>query len=254
MSRMSREITFRIDSWTPETIPMERLGEYLVELGRLYGESASVHFKKLKRGSTVIVSAVSEPAVPKVEKRLAQARQVQAPADVVRTYRRIDQMLAEDNAVGAVRFGRSNVVPFPGREREKPVDYSLVREEGFIEGELVRLGGIDKSVHLQLQDGETLYTNIVTNRETARELGRLIFGPVVRLWGAGAWRRAAEGTWALDSFKVGRFEVLSDRDLTAVVADLQAVSGNAWHLEQDPIEALLRMRAGEPPAPRKRSQ
>ncbi|NNM71417.1 hypothetical protein [Enterovirga aerilata] len=251
---MSREITFRIDSWTPETIPMERLGEYLVELGRLYGESASVHFKRLKKGSTVIVSAVAEPAVPKVERRLAQARQIQAPADVVRIYRRIDQMLAEDNAVGVVRFGRGNVVPFPGREREMPVDYGVVREEGFIEGELVRLGGIDKSVHLQLQDGDTLYTNVVTNRETARELGKLIFGPIIRLWGTGAWRRSAEGGWALDSFKVGRFEVLSEQDLTEVIADLQAVPGNSWHLEQDPIDALLRMRAGEPPAARKRSQ
>jgi hypothetical protein len=242
---MSRELIFKIDAWTPETLPMERLGQYLVELARLYGEPARVPFRKLRKGSAILVSDIDEPAIPKVEKRLALARGPQAPQDIVQPFRRIDQMLADDNAVGVVRFPKGGViVAFPGRDRPKPIDYGAVREEGFIEGELVRIGGRDLTVHLQLQDGDTLYTNIVTNRETARELGSLIFGPTVRLHGTGTWRRSEDNGWWLESFKVARFDVLDGRDLTDTVAALRSIGGSRWHEEDDPVATLLQSRHG----------
>lgn len=243
---MEREITFRISSWTPETLPMARLGQYLVELARLYGEPANVHFKRVRKGSAVLVSSVDEPAVPKVERRLNQARSPEAPAEIAQAFGQIDQMLADDNATGAVRVGRSNnVVVFPGRNRPAPVAYGLVRQDGFLDGELVRIGGRDRTVHLQLQDGDRVHGNIMTDRETARSLGKLIFGPTLRLWGAGSWRRSPAGDWTVEAFRVARFEVLDDRDLVEAVSALQSVPGNGWHLDPDPLSTILRSRNGD---------
>lgn len=53
---MTREIEFKVDSWTPATLPQGRLGEYLIEVAKLYGESASVHFEKLRKGTAILVS------------------------------------------------------------------------------------------------------------------------------------------------------------------------------------------------------
>jgi hypothetical protein len=243
---MSREIIFRIDVWTPETLPMERLGQYLIEIARLYGEQHNVHFQKLKKGSAVLVSIIDEPAVPKVERRLALARSPQAPADVAEAFRRVDQMLADDNATGAVRFSRGGViVAFPGRDRPKPVDYGPIREEGFVEGEIVRIGGRDRTVHVHLQDGDTVYTTIVTDRDTARELGPLIFGPIVRLHGTGTWRRGPDAAWTLELFRIARVEVLEEKSMPETIAQLRAIQGSTWNEEEDPIAALLRSRRGE---------
>lgn len=41
----SQSLDFSIDVFSPETIPMSRLAEYLYELAALYGSQAFVHFK-----------------------------------------------------------------------------------------------------------------------------------------------------------------------------------------------------------------
>ena len=252
---MIREIEFKIDAWTPETIPQERLGAYLVELAKLYGEASSVQFHRLRKGSAILVSRVLDTAAPKVERRLASIRTGEAPKDAVEAYRRLDDMLAEDNAIATLRPGKGcEVIAFPGRTRPQPIEYGPIREEGFIEGEIVRIGGRDKSVHITLQSGDDVYTNIETNRDTARELGKLLYGPVVRFWGTGTWRRSGEGEWALERFVVARFEEIAERDFAAALPDLRAVHGSEWNLVDDPVAALLASRQGEEPSISKRKR
>jgi hypothetical protein len=47
------EYTFRIDVFTPETMPMARLAEYLAELSKLVGHSQSTHFDRVAPGMRV---------------------------------------------------------------------------------------------------------------------------------------------------------------------------------------------------------
>jgi hypothetical protein len=49
-----------IDSFTPETIPMSRLAEYMASLAELLGHSEHVHFGKLKPGSLSVAALVDE--------------------------------------------------------------------------------------------------------------------------------------------------------------------------------------------------
>lgn len=242
---MGTEVTFKIDSWTPKTLPLERLGQYLVELAALYGETSSVHFQGLRKGSAVLVSYIDEPAVPKVHSRISKARRFYAPADIGATFEKIDRMLAADNAKAVMRLNAVEpaVIAFPGRDRERPVDYGTIRKHGFIDGELVRIGGRDETVHLQLQDGETLHTNLMTDRELARRLSPMLYGPTLRLWGMGRWRRDEAAGWVVESFRVERFETLDgNEDLAAVIDRLQAIPGSHWREESDPIGALLKAR------------
>jgi len=243
---MSTELEFKIDAWTPATIPQARLGQYLIELAKLYGESESVRFLKLRKGSAVLVSLVADHARPKVERRLYEIRTGSAVKDAVEAFQRIDDMLALDNATAVVRgLENGRVVQFPGRERPKPIDYGAIREDGFIEGEIVRIGGRDQSVHITLQDGDTTYTTIETNRDMARRLGPLIFGPTVRLWGNATWRRGPTDGWQLERFVVASFEEVS-ASLYDVIDSLQAIGGSKWGDETDPTKSLLNLRHGQP--------
>lgn len=51
---MDDEYVFWIDAYTPATIPMERLAEYLTALAKMLGHGGSVHFNRLEKGSTKV--------------------------------------------------------------------------------------------------------------------------------------------------------------------------------------------------------
>jgi len=46
------EYRFKIDAYTPDTMPMSRLAEYMRELSEMLGEPSAVHFERLEPGST----------------------------------------------------------------------------------------------------------------------------------------------------------------------------------------------------------
>ena len=78
-----KEFRFRIDAFTPDTLPMERLAEYMTDLARMLGEPASVHFVRLDPGSTVLIQRIDEEAEPKVRHRVRTVRSGEGPADAL---------------------------------------------------------------------------------------------------------------------------------------------------------------------------
>ena len=45
--RKALEYRFEIDAFTPDTIPMARLAQYLGDIARMMGQEASVHFARV---------------------------------------------------------------------------------------------------------------------------------------------------------------------------------------------------------------
>ena len=52
------EYVLRIDAFTPDTMPMARLAEYLGALARLLGHAEHTHFVRLEEGSAKLVHRV----------------------------------------------------------------------------------------------------------------------------------------------------------------------------------------------------
>ena len=90
---MSEHYEFSLDAFTPSTIPMARLAEYLRELAALLGSPEKVHFRRIMSGSVRIVATVEREAAPKVRARLQNARDPEGPKEVRRPFERIDEML-----------------------------------------------------------------------------------------------------------------------------------------------------------------
>ena len=205
------KFNFRITAYTPETIPMSRLAEYMSQYAALMGSNTHVHFDKLKKGSTVLCARVEHEGVPKVEQRLQQAGRDDATADVARSYNTINGYLRVDNAQGSIkREGGAQIIKFPGCKQPLPQRIGPIKEAGQLEGEIVRVGGKDRTIHALLigPDGEE-YKLTTTSRDMAKELGKHLFS-AVRVNGTGTWFRNEEGQWELEGFTVQDFEPLCE--------------------------------------------
>lgn len=233
------------DSYTPATIPMERLAEYMAALAKLLGETASVHFADVVEGSTALKARIDEPAQPKVRDRVHAIRTGSAPADARKAYQMLDEMLRADNAYGSLSGGEGVVVPFPGKRRPEPIVYGPFRQDGSLDGEVYRIGGKDDTKHINIRSGERDISVLVASEAVALRLRHHLFQGQLRFYGAGTWFRHGDGRWELRSFRVTDFEPLGDESLTEVVDRLRAVSGNGLHDLRDPVGKILAERGGE---------
>jgi hypothetical protein len=244
---MNTEYQFRIaDSYTPGTLPMERLGEYIAALAKLLGERDSVHFRGVVEGSAILVADIDIPAQPKVRSRIEAVRDGRGPQDATKAFAELDEMLRKDNATGTLS-GDSGavVVQFPGRDRPEPLSFGPFQQDGTLDGQLIHIGGRDKTVHAQLRDGPVIHTGLYCTPELARRIGPYILGPILRVHGTGTWLRGGDGTWLLQRFRFIDFEILDDAPLDEVVERLRSVKGSGWGDVPDPVRALLEQRNGD---------
>ena len=243
---MNKTYTLYINAYSPETIPMARLAEYMQRLAKLLGHEDSVHFESVKPGSTQLAVRIEHEQVPKVSERLETIVQGEPSLEVAKARDELDRLLASDNASGFIYEGAdrgAEIIAFPGATRPKPVSYGPFTEEGTLDGVLFSIGGADQTVHLQLQNGDVKYTGLETNRETARRLAKHLYEPI-RVSGSGRWFREPDGTWTLKRFRVTTFEALKKADLREAVDDLRTIDDGDWKAMDDPIAALQALRDG----------
>lgn len=243
---MTDQYVFHIsDSYTPETIPMERLAEYMGALAKLLGETASVHFSEVFDASTALRAEVDSPAQPKVHERISGLRTGDPAPDVAKAFNVLDEMLRKDNAYGSLTEGDQPgavVIAFPGKKKPLPAPFGPFRQEGSLDGRVYRIGGKDATKHVAIGDGDREF-NLETNEALALELRHHLFGETLRFHGTGIWYRQAGGEWELRKFKVISFDVLEDTPLQDVIARLRSAPSDLRRLD-DPSKQLLEDRHG----------
>ena len=221
----TEEYRLKIEAYTPDTMPMERLAKYLSELAQMLGERTSVHFVRLDHGSTSIVHRIEREAIPKIRTRTAAVRRGIGPRDSVYAYRKINKMLREDNGTAIWREENTSeeILVFPGRnDAEEAV--SGISQRGSIDGEVIRVGGFQKIVPIILKREEEELSGCWANRIVAKALARKLFEPV-RLFGTGRWNRDDDGKWNLHIFRVENFTPLRDASLSEALSEIRAIGG-----------------------------
>jgi hypothetical protein len=243
-AKAPREYRFQIDAYSPETIPLVRLSQYLGDLARMMGETANVHLLRVDKGSTVPVIAVEWEAEPKVRERLRAVKFNEGPPEAQRAFREINKKLVEDNANGVLTdSNRGEVIKFPGRDGENQPEFGPIRQHGVFQGIPIRVGGELGDVPIHLEDGEE--THIVSApRRIAKQIGMHLFTSVVRVEGIGRWLRNRFGEWELRDFDVHDFEVLKEGNIRSDISRLRAVPAE-WKNKEDPLGELTALRTGE---------
>lgn len=236
------EYRFKIDAYSPATIPMARLAQYMAELAVLLGERHSVHFCRLTKGSTVLNARIDREAVPKIRDRVVTVRAGDA-GEPMRAFNALNKLLRDDNAtgVGVLRDAtpRGVVIRFPGREiaEEK---FAAIRQHGSIDGIVTGIRGKDETIHITIQSEGQQISGCETNRSIAKQIGARLFEPV-RLFGRGRWARDADGVWTLLHFRIESFEPLQDISLTSALAALRQIP-TEWG--DDAYSQIIEMRNG----------
>jgi hypothetical protein len=240
-----REYKFKIDAFTPDSIPMARLAEYIADLAVVLGNRERVHFNRLEVGSTVPVIRVEWEAEPKVRERIRAVKLKQAPDDALKAARTIDRRLAEDNAVGVLQDPvGGKVLRFPGRELLKKLVFGPITQAGTFQGVPIRVGGEGDPVPVHLEEGTQKFI-VLARRTLAKEIAQYLFSAVVRVEGNGRWIRHADGEWELLDFRVASYQLIDDADIRKNIAELQQIPGE-WKKLDDPLSVLNEIKRGKP--------
>src|SRR3982750_62058 len=93
---------FRITAYTPDTIPMARLAEYMRELALLMGSESSAHYRGATKGSTILNVEVDAREIDRVAARLLAANGGEAPPEAKKAMAGLDALLRADRATGSL--------------------------------------------------------------------------------------------------------------------------------------------------------
>ncbi len=230
-----------IDAFTPTTISMARLAEYMADFAELLGCQDQVHFERLREGSLVVTSRVEPVAQNKVQRRLDEVRYGNGPKGALRAFQSIDNRLSEDNAVGKLVNRSAELLPFPGRTRVAERSIGPVEQVGTLDGEVIQIGGRDESINVHLRVGEDVM-HCVTTKAIARQLAQHLFGPPVRLNGVGMWSRSESGGWTPRKFTIQDFDALDQTSLPKLLENLRAKLGPGPNGRQNPAAFLRELR------------
>lgn len=237
------------ESFTPDTLPMSRLAEYMADIADLLGEKPYVHFVEIENGRAVLVQDVEHEAYPKVRTRVHDVKRGEGSPDARRAYETLNRRLATDNASGVlVEELEPNTLPahvldFPGRRMVVESEYGPLTQSGALQGVVIVIGGESDPVPVHIEDGIQVYM-CRAKRQIAKELATHIFGLPVRVEGNGRWFRDALGLWTMKSFQISSFVVLEDTTLSSVIATLRQVPAR-WKDRPNSITTLKALRSGE---------
>jgi hypothetical protein len=239
-----QKYVFQIGAYTPETMPMLRLAEYMVQLARLLGNEGSVHFDEVSEGSTKLAVHIDEPAVDPVSARVTNARSPEASAEVVASIRKLDELVAEDSTIADLYLAANDgsyreVAHFGGRLPTAPKTYGPFSQPTTIDAYLRWAGG--KVPHAKLVPLEGQKVTADCTHEQAKLLGHHLY-EWLRFQGEGKWFRDARGKWELRVFIITSFTAISNESLPDVVQRLRGIRGSGWDSMKDPLAFVRELR------------
>ena len=236
-----KRLTLKIDGYTPHTLPILRLIEYLRDLAALLGTESDAHFIEVGEGSAALAHDIPIAKYREVTSRIQAAERGEGSPELVRAYCQLRAKLRHDNTVAVfIADDGGTLIEFPSQEPEPT--FGMVTQGGSLEGVLIKVGGRDETVPLHLQDATTYY-KCSTTREIARQMAPYLFSAPLRVHGMGRWIRGEAGGWTLESFKVASWEKLNDDALEAVLARMR-IAQSDWDKIGDPLLELKNLRNG----------
>jgi hypothetical protein len=225
------ELEFVIPAYTPETMPLNRLLEYLEQIGAVIGAPAEMHLVRIEHSSTKPVFRVPVPSATRARDTALAISRGDGTAKQRGAYERIRKMVRKDGGKNALlNDHRGVVLSFPAA----PEDVAIfgIRQAGHFDGLLNRVGGSGDFSSIQMQElnGDVI-SGFSASRYLAKEMAALLYEPL-RVHGQAIWDRSTTGRWKLTSMHIQSYERLGDDSLEDVVKELKAAPVN-WPDDAD---------------------
>lgn len=231
---------FTVPGYTPDTMPLNRLIEYLEQLTVVLGEASELHLVSIEKSSTRPVLVMRHDVATRARARASEVRQGNGSARRRNAYDRIRHMVSEDGGGPAsLSAPEGQILEFSTMDIGADQVVHAVRQPTTVQGELIRIGGRQENAQLLIQE---LSGNVIAGctapRSVASAMAHLLYKPV-SVSGDARWHRSNVGKWEIESLHVQSFVELHADDHESVVAKLQAVSA-PW--PDDAMEQLAAMR------------
>lgn len=238
----SEEFKFKLDAYSPETLPMKHLVAYLADLAVIFGEDSSVHFDRIEDGCVMPVIRVDREATPKVRKRIREVKLRSAPKEALEASRRVDERLRDDNTSGYILDPHDHrVLTFPGVTLKRLPEFGPITQHDSVEGVPIKVGGENEWVPIHLEDQDGTITICHAKRSMAKDMAKYLFSTTIRVEGSARWLRAPEGDWKLLHFSAQSFLPLESRTLSEEVDRLRAIEAE-WKSRKDPLGEMMVIR------------
>jgi hypothetical protein len=221
------DISFVIPGYTPETMPLNRLIDYLQQMAVVLGDPENLHLIEIRKSSTAPVLRTPIATAIAAGDRARRIQRGEGTRRQTGAYNRIRHMLRQDAGAtvqrdrpALLRTTTQVLLEIPAAPKDTGVVEGL-RQFTTIDGQLTRVGGAGEDAALQVQqiDGRIL-SGFTAKRALAKELATLLYEPV-RLMGIGQWYRDEEAHWTLDRMLVQGYERLEDEDALVTLERLR---------------------------------
>lgn len=233
------DLSFVIPGYTPETIPLGRLIEYLQQMTLILGDPESLHLIAIDEGSVAPKLRAPKAVALEAKDRARRVGRGDGTRKQNDAFNRVRRMLRRDapnmDKPALLRSDRRVLLEIPAAPEDVGVLVGI-RQASTIDGQLIRVGGAGEDASIQLQDVQgKIHSGFTAKRVVAKELAKLLWEPV-RLSGVGIWERTLDGDWVLDRMQVQSYETLEEEDLETVLDRLQSLE------VQWPKDALQRLK------------
>ena len=219
ISPAENELVFKIGAFTPKTMPLDRIAQYIGSLAEMLGNESGVHLLKVGRGSCALNCFADPVVVPKIKERANGLNDGTAPRQALKAKAEVDEMLAADNTSGVVSLGADNLIIFPGNKRAPKDELGPIARPSTIDGAIWSIGGKDETINVQLRDhGQDL--KCVVSVAMALRLAPYLFGRKLRLSGMGQWYRT-DGSWHMKSLVADDFLELDGSPLETSIGRIR---------------------------------
>lgn len=234
---------FVLPGYTPETMPLDRLIEYLSQLMAILGNPSDLHLIEIAKSSTKPVFLLPHHAATKARKRARETWEGGGPVQARKAYRRIRRMVSEDGGKPArLTSASATILEFPSVDLGIDQEIGSVRQATSVTGELIRVGGETEFDQILLRDvSGAVISGCFATKDTAKQLAKNLH-EYMRLHGIASWHRDRHGKWQMMRMKVQTFEKVDAESLSEALA---AVQGSVSDWPDDLSEQLLEMRGGE---------
>ncbi|HUB46781.1 MAG TPA: hypothetical protein VMB73_17520 [Acetobacteraceae bacterium] len=215
------ELDFVIPAYTPETMPLDRLLQYLQEIAEVVGVPHDMHLVRIEQSSTKPVFKMPLPMANEARERAARVQRGEGTMRQRRAYHRIRQMVRRDGGKPAILRDRSGIIlDFPPEVEVGPI--TGVRQATTFDGVLLRVGGAGDYTPILMQDlGGDVHAGFSASRGLAKQMAPLIFDPI-RVNGIGSWDRNQAGEWKLVKMLIQSYDPLDNESLPDVLNRLRA--------------------------------
>ena len=233
----STTYTFKIEDFTPESMPFGRLVDYYIEIKRMLGVADNLHLVDLVEGSHGSSFKIDKNHETALTRRLMEINEGTAPKAAVNAREAINKMLSEDGTSGSFYDSRGiNVIPFPGKLSAAASQVRMRGSASFV-GELYHIAGTKDDAKVRISTDAYGVVFCATSKDVAKALRDFLFEDV-KVSGRGMWARTETGKWDIDNFIIADFAPVKKESLRQSVDRLRGM-----HIEwpDDPVGEIAKI-------------